>query len=109
MTGYIMIDVAGLDLTADTSEAAITKTGLFAAAAAAIDTNKPIYITGAVNGNKGACTPIQAFGNKSTTITLTVSHYEVNITSADAVTITDLIQAEESPAESTKTTRKSSK
>ena len=105
MTGYIMIDVAGLDLTADTSEAAITKTGLFAAAAAAIDTNKPIYITGAVNGLKGACTPIQAFGNKETAITLTVSHYEVNITSADAVTITDLIPAE---TESTKT-RKASK
>lgn len=105
MTGYIMIDVAGLDLTADTSEAAITKTGLFAAAAAAIDTNKPIYITGAVNGNKGACTPIQAFGNKGTAITITVSHYEISITSADAVTITDLIPAEEP----TKTTRKSSK
>lgn len=105
MTGYIMIDVAGLDLTADTSEAAITKAGLFAAASAAIDTNKPIYITGSVNGLKGACTPIQAFGNKSTTITLTVSHYEVNITSADAVTITDLIPA----SESTKTTRKSAK
>ena len=105
MTGYIMIDVAGLDLTADTSEAAITKTGLFAAAAAAIDTNKPIYITGAVNGNKGACTPIQAFGNKETAITLTVSHYEVNITSADAVTITDLIPAETEPTK----TRKASK
>lgn len=106
MTGYIMLDVAGLDLTADTSEAAITKTGLFAAAAAAIDTNKPIYIEGAINGNKGACTPIQAFGNKETAITLTVSHYEINITSADAVTITDLIPAAEEP---TKTTRKSSK
>ena len=105
MTGYIMIDVAGLDLTADTSEAAITKTGLYAAAAAAIDTNKPIYITGAVNGNKGACTPIQAFGNKATAITLTVSHYEVNITSADAVTITDLIPAETEPTK----TRKASK
>lgn len=105
MTGYIMIDVAGLDLTADTSEAAITKTGLFAAASAAIDTNKPIYIEGAINGNKGACSPIQAFGNKGTAITLTVSHYEISITSADAVTITDLIHAEES----TKTTRKSSK
>lgn len=106
MTGYIFIDVAGLDLTADTSEAAITKTGLFAAASAAIDTNKPIYITGAVNGLKGACTPIQAFGNKGTAITITVSHYEISITSADAVTITDLIPAEEEP---TKTTRKSSK
>ena len=105
MTGYIMIDFAGLDLTADTSEAAITKAGLFAAASAAIDTNKPIYITGAVNGNKGACTPIQAFGNKETAITLTVSHYEVNITSADAVTITDLIPAETEPTK----TRKASK
>ena len=106
MNGYIYVDVAGLDLTADTSEAAITKTGLFAAVSAAINTHKPIYITGAVNGNKGACTPIQAYANKETAITLTVSHYEVNITSADAVTITDLIPAEES----TKTTsRKASK
>lgn len=106
MNGYIFVDVAGLDLTADTSEAAITKTGLFAAVSAAIDTHKPIYITGAVNGNKGACTPIQAFANKETAITLTVSHYEVNITSADAVTITDLIPTSEEP---TKTTRKTSK
>ena len=104
MTGYIFIDVAGLDLTADTSEAAITKLGLFVAASAAIDTNKPIFIIGAVNGNKGECTPIQAFGNKETAITLTISHYEVNITSADAVTITDLI-----PAEEPTKTRKSSK
>ena len=106
MNGYIFVDVAGLDLTADTSEAAITKTGLFTAVSEAIDTHKPIYVTGAVNGNKGACTPIQAFANKGTAITLTVSHYEVSITSADAVTITDLIPDEEEP---TKTTRKATK
>ena len=105
MNGYIFVDVAGLDLTADTSEAAITKTGLFAALSEAIDTHKPIYITGAFNGNKGACTPIQAYANKGTALTLTVSHYEVSITNADAVTITDLIPAEEP----TKTTRKASK
>ena len=105
MNGYIFVDVAGLDLTADTSEAAITKAGLFASVSDAINTKKPIYVTGAVNGNKGACTPIQAFANKETAITLTVSHYEVNITSADAVTITDLIPAETEPTK----TRKASK
>lgn len=105
MNGYIFVDVAGLDLTADTSEAAITKAGLFASVSAAINTHKPIYVTGAVNGNKGACTPIQAFANKGTAITLTVSHYELSITSADAVTITDLIPAETEPTK----TRKASK
>lgn len=105
MNGYISVDVAGLDLTADTSEAAITKSGLFASLSEAINTHKPIYITGAVNGNKGACTPIQAYANKGTAITLTVSHYELSITNADAVTITDLIPAE---TEHTKT-RKTSK
>lgn len=105
MNGYIFVDVAGLDLTADTSEAAITKTGLFASLSEAFDTHKPIYITDAVYGNKGACTPIQAYANKGTAITLTVSHYEVNITSADAVTITDLIPAETEPTK----TRKASK
>ena len=105
MNGYIFVDVAGLDLTADTSEAAITKAGLFTSVSEAINTHKPIYVTGAVNGNKGACTPIQAFANKETAITLTVSHYEVNITSADAVTITDLIPAETEPTK----TRKASK
>lgn len=105
MNGYIFVDVTGLDLTADTSEAAITKAGLFALVSDAINTHKPIYVTGAVNGNKGACTPIQAFANKETAITLTVSHYEVNITSADAVTITDLIPAETEPTK----TRKASK
>ena len=105
MNGYIFVDFAGLDLTSDTSEAAITKAGLFASVSDAINTHKPIYVTGAVNGNKGACTPIQAFANKETAITLTVSHYEVNITSADAVTITDLIPAETEPTK----TRKASK
>lgn len=105
MNGYISIDVAGLDLTSDTSEAAITKTGLFADVSAAIDTGKPIYITGAVNGNKGACTPIQAYANKGTAITLTVSHYELSITSADAVTITDLIPAETEPTKTRKTSK----
>ena len=105
MNGYIFVDFAGLDLTSDTSEAAITKAGLFASVSDAINTHKPIYVTGAVNGNKGACTPIQAFANKETAITLTVSHYEINITSADAVTITDLIPAETEPTK----TRKASK
>ena len=105
MNGYIFVDVAGLDLTADTSEAAITKEGLFASVSDAINTHKPIYVTGAVNGNKGACTPIQAYANKGTALTLTVSHYEVSITNADAVTITDLIPAETEPTK----TRKASK
>lgn len=105
MNGYIFVDVAGLDLTADTSEASITKAGLFASVSEAISTHKPIYVTGAVNGDKGACTPIQAFANKETAITLTVSHYVLSITSADAVTITDLIPAETEPTK----TRKASK
>ena len=106
MNGYISVDMKGLDLTADTSEAAITVSGLFAEASEAIDTGKPIYLVNTVNGNKGASTPIQAFGNKGTAITLTASTYEISITSADAVTITSLIPA----SETTKTsTRKSTK
>lgn len=106
MNGYIAIDMQGLDLTSDTSEAAITVSGLFAAASEAIDTGKPIYLVNSVNGNKGANTPIQAFGNKETAITLTASTYAISITSADAVTITSLIPA----GETTKTsTRKSTK
>lgn len=106
MNGYISLDMQGLDLTADTSEAAITVSGLFAAASEAIDTGKPIYLVNTVNGNKGASTPIQAFGNKETAITLTASTYEISITSADAVTIASLIQ----DPETTKTsTRKSTK
>lgn len=102
MNGDISIDLQGLDLTADTSEAAITVTGLFAEASEAIDTGKPIYLINSVNGNKGANTPIQAFGNKKTAITLTASTYEINITSADAVTIRSLIPS----SDSAKTTRK---
>lgn len=106
MNGYIAIDMQGLDLTSDTSEAAITVPGLFAEASEAIDTAKPIYLVNTVNGNKGANTPIQAFGNKETPITLTASTYEISITSADAVTIASLIPG----TETTKTsTRKSTK
>ena len=106
MNGYISVDMKGLDLTADTSEAAITVSGLFTEASEAIDTGKPIYLVNTVNGNKGANTPIQAFGNKETAITLTASTYAITITSADAVTIISLIPA----SETTKTsTRKSTK
>lgn len=102
MNGYISIDMQGLDLTADTSEAAITVSGLFAAASEAIDTGKPIYLVNSVKGNVGANTPIQAFGNKGTVITLTASTYAISITSADAVTIASLIPG----SETAKTTRK---
>ena len=102
MNGYISLDMQGLDLTADTSEAAITVSGLFAEASEAIDTGKPIYLINSVNGNKGANTPIEAFANKATAITITASIYEISITSADAVTITSLIP----DPETAKTTRK---
>ena len=105
MNGYIAIDMQGLDLTSDTSEAAITVSGLFAAASEAIDTGKPIYLVNSVNGNKGANTPLEAFANKATAITITASIYEISITSADAVTITSLIPA----SETTKTSKKSTK
>ena len=105
MNGYISIDMQGLDLTADTSEAAITVSGLFAAASEAIDTGKPIYLVNSVNGTAGANTPIQAFGNKGTAITLTASTYAISITSADAVTITSLIP----DPETAKTSKKSTK
>ena len=99
MNGYIYIDLGGLDLTADTSEAAITVSGLFAAASDAIKSGKPIFAVNSVNGNAGANTPIQCYGNLDTAITLIVSVYSLAITSADAVTITPLIPE---PTESTK-------
>lgn len=90
MNGYSQIAAPGLDLLTDTSSGTVKYDGLFAAAKEAIGTGKPIYITGLEEDSK-PCTPIQAYAIDGTSIVLIISHYSLTVTSADVITLADLI------------------
>lgn len=87
--GYIMIDCRGLNLLAESSQ---TIPGLYSAVQMAMSTGKPIY---AYNVKWGMLniTPIHVFSIQltETTVTCTASTLQVVVTSADAVTVNNLV------------------
>lgn len=91
--GYIMIDCKGMNLLAQSSQ---TITGLHARITEAVKTGKPII---ACNCNYGANTPLSPFAvmvsKDSTTYVCTASIYRFSVTSADAVTVTNLTDTAE--------------
>ena len=80
--GYAIIDCEGLDL-GDMG----TVTGLYDKAKKAIKTNKPLVLTGLVNGNQ-AFTPIMAFGGEESATSVFLSFYPttIHISNQDVVT-----------------------
>lgn len=100
--GYIMIDCKGMNLLAQSSQ---TITGLHARITEAVKSGKPII---ACNCNYGANTPLSPFAvmvsKDSTTYVCTASIYQFSVTSADAVTVTNLTDTAEANA-NTRTTK----
>lgn len=94
--GYIMIDCLGLNLLAEASQ---TIAGLHARITEALKAGKVIY---ACNCNYGANTPLSPFAvmvsKDSTTYVCTASIYQFSVTSADAVTVTNLTDSTEADA-----------
>lgn len=81
--GYAMVDCTGLDL----GELG-TVTGLYAKTKAAIESEKPLVLSGVVNGQQ-AFTPMVAYGGVESTTSVFVSFFPVtlHISNADEVTM----------------------
>lgn len=81
--GYAIINCVGVDL-GDLG----TVTGLYAAAKKAIGTNKPLVLTGIVNGDQ-AFTPMMAYGGEESATSVFLSFYPVtlHISNQDVVTM----------------------
>ena len=81
--GYVIVDCTGLDL----GELG-TVTGLYEKVKTAIDTNKPIILSGIVNGDQGF-TPISAFGGVESASSVFLSFFPVtiHISNLDVVTM----------------------
>ena len=82
-SGYVMVDCSGLDL-GDPG----TVDGLHNKVKAAVETGKPIILTGLVNGTQ-AFSPISAYGGIESTTSVFLSFFPitVHIDSDDSVTI----------------------
>ena len=103
MTGYILIDLTGIDVSA---ESAATVAGSYSKVVEALATKKPIIIEGIVNGNVA----LSAFGAvvylDSSGAEIEFNTTKITISSADSVTIGTLIP---DPDPEAKTTKKSTK
>lgn len=98
MTGYILIDLSGIDLAA---ESAATIAGTHAKLSEAISTNKPIIVEGLVNGTT-AISPVSVLVYTDTYgIEVEFNTTKITVSSADSVTISSLI-----PEPEAKTTKK---
>lgn len=102
MTGYILIDLTGIDVAA---ESAATVAGSYSKVVEALATKKPIIIEGIVNGNIalsafGAVVYLDTYG-----VEIEFNTTKITISSADSVTIDTLIPDPEAKT----TTKKSTK
>lgn len=90
MTGYILVDCEGLDLTKGSTEQTIS--GLFKKVQDAMTTGKEIIATNCKWGELDI-TPIPVFAIQfdSTLISATSSTLRIDITSSDVVTITNYV------------------
>lgn len=99
MTGYILIDLTGIDVAA---ESAATVSGSYSKVVEALATKKPIIIEGIVNGNIA----LSAFGavvyTDASGVEIEFNTTKITISSANSVTISSLI-----PAPEAKTTKSS--
>lgn len=89
--GYILIDCKELDLTKGTTPQTIT--GLYSKVKIAMGIGKPIFAYNCIWGDDGDVSPIQVFaidmGDYG--IYITASTLQIRVSSADSVTIINLI------------------
>jgi hypothetical protein len=103
MTGYILIDLSGIDLAA---ESAATVAGTHAKLSEAISTNKPIIVEGLVNGTT-VISPVSVLVYTDTYgIEVEFNTTKITVSSADSVSISSLIpEPETNTTKSTKSTK----
>lgn len=87
-TGYAMVDGTGLNLNTSSEQ---TIAGFYAKAKAAFDSGKPCIVANC-NMSGAPCTPCSVIAwMEGTTIIATGHVLRVSITSADKVTVTNLV------------------
>ena len=98
--GYINVDFNGLNLLAESAQ---TITGLYEEVQTAMKTGKPIYACNMLWGDV-PITPVQVFAvqTAANTVTCTASTLQVVVTSADSVTIVNMVTANRSAAKASK-------
>lgn len=87
-TGYVMVDCTGLNLNTSSEQ---TISGIYAKAKAALDSGKPC-IAANCNMSGAPCSPCSVIAwMEGTTIIATGHVLRLSITSADKVTVTNLV------------------
>lgn len=90
-SGYILVDCTGVELTADS---ATTINGLYAKAKAANDTGKPCFACNCTyNSYKVSPIPVQVIEVSDGTIIASAEWLQVFITTADSVTVQNMLSA----------------
>jgi hypothetical protein len=85
MTGYFLVDAAGVSKAAESAE---TVSGLYNQTYRGMKTNKPMWFENILSGEDGLYTPIPgACTISGTTITVDCGVVKFTITNADLVTI----------------------
>lgn len=87
-TGYVMVDCTGLNLNTSSEQ---TISGIYAKAKAALESGKPCIATNC-NMSGAPCSPCSVIAwMEGTTIIATGHVLRLSITSADKVTVTNLV------------------
>ena len=103
--GYVIIDGSGVDVTKGATEQSVT--GFYAELISAKKTGKPVFIGNMLAGAGVSMSPVQGFiktGEGSASFTF--STLQINVTSADVITVTDLTAAASANSEAKAVTRK---
>ena len=92
MNGYISIDCQGMNLLAQSSQ---TISGLYAACAEAMETNKPVFAVNCVYGEGRHMSPVPVMGvYGENVIIFTASILQIEVSTEDEVTIIPLVTNE---------------
>lgn len=90
VSGYTIIDCKGLDLTSTEEQ---TITGIYAQLRTAMIIGKPLIGINCIRGTGKPLTPIYFFANQyaENLIVCTTSIFNINVTSADKITVQNLV------------------
>lgn len=103
--GYVLINGSGIDVTKGATEQ--TLTGFYAELISAKKTGKPVFVGGMIAGAGVSMSPVQGFIKTGEgTASFTFSTMQINATSADVITVTDLTAAASANSEAKAATRK---
>ena len=100
--GYIIVDLSGVDLAA---ESAKTVAGAYASVIDALATNKPIIITGLVNSTTALSAVSVLVYTDTNGAEIEFNTTKITISSADLVTIGTLIPETQATTKTTKSTK----